>query len=92
MGLFHFTLKMKFKKEITNHKVIFIKLINLQKGSIVVFRQMEKHNELFGSLPSFNGYGSREEIEEEYELLVPQEKLQNYSDWDEIFDMIEKSR
>lgn len=53
---------------------------NFPEKSIVVFRQMEKHNELFGSLPSFNGYGSREEIEEEYELLVPQEKLQNYSD------------
>lgn len=53
------------------------------------YEKMEKHNELFGSLPSFNGYGSREEIEEEYELLVPQEKLQNYSDWNEIFDMVE---
>ena len=65
---------------------------NFQEKSIIVFRQMERHNELCGSLPSFNGYGSREEIESEYELLVPQEKLNNYYDWNEIFDMVEKSR
>ena len=53
---------------------------NFPEKSIVIFRQMERHNEL------------REEIEEEYDLLVPQEKLQNYSDWNEIFDMVEKSR
>ena len=57
---------------------------------IVIFRQMERHNAYeIGSAPSFNGYGSREEIESEYELLVPQEKLINYSDWNEIFDMVE---
>lgn len=61
--------------------------------SIVIFRQMERHNTYeIGSVPSFNGYGSREEIESEYELLVPQEKLKNYSDWNEIFDMVENSR
>lgn len=65
----------------------------LFEKSIIVFRQMEKHNEYeIGSIPSFNGYGSREEIESEYELLVPQEKLQNYSDWNEIFDMVGKNR
>lgn len=57
---------------------------------IVIFRQMERHNDYeIGSVPSFNGYGSREEIESEYELLVPQEKLNNYYDWNEIFDMVE---
>lgn len=66
---------------------------NFPEKSIVVFRQMERHNAYeIGSVPSFNGYGSREEIESEYELLVPQEKLKNYSDWNEIFDMVENSR
>ena len=66
---------------------------NFPEKSIVVFRQMERHNAYeIGSVPSFNGYGSREEIESEYELLVPQEKLNNYYDWNEIFDMVEKSR
>lgn len=66
---------------------------NFPEKSIVVFRQMEIHNAYeIGSVPSFNGYGSREEIESEYELLVPQEKLKNYSDWNEIFDMVENSR
>lgn len=51
---------------------------------------MERHNVYeIGSVPSFNGYGSQEEIESEYELLVPQEKVKNYSDWNEIFDMVE---
>ena len=57
--------------------------------SIVVFRQIEKHNKFeIGSCPSFNGYGSQEEIENEYELLVSQEDLSNYSDWDEIFNLV----
>ena len=52
--------------------------------SIIVFRQIERHNEFeIGSCPSFNGYGTQEEIETEYELLVSQENLSNYSDWDE---------
>ena len=60
--------------------------------SIIVFRQIERHNEFeIGSYPSFNGYGTQEEIETEYELLVSQENLSNYSDWNEIFQLIEKS-
>ena len=55
---------------------------------IVVFKQIEKHNQFeIGSCPSFNGYGLKEEIESEYELLVPQEKLSEYSDWNEIFEL-----
>ena len=61
----------------------------LTKEAIIVFRQIEKHNEFeYGSCPSFNGYGTQEEIESKYELLVSQEELKNYSDWDEIFDLI----
>lgn len=56
---------------------------------IIVFRQIEKHNEFeIGSNPSDNGYGSVEEIEKEYELLVPQEDLKNYSSWNDIFSLI----
>ena len=56
---------------------------NFPEKSIVVFRQMERHNAYeIGSVPSFK----------EYELLVPQEKLKNCSDWNEIFDMVENSR
>ena len=63
-----------------------------EEKRIIVFCQIEKHNEFeIGSCPSFNGYGSQEEIENEYELLVSQEDLSNYSDWDEIFQLIEKS-
>ena len=58
--------------------------------SIIVFRKIERHNEFeIGSCLSFNGYGSQEEIEKEYELLVPQEKLCEYKDWNEIFKLFE---
>lgn len=57
---------------------------------IIVFRQIVKHNEYeIGSCPSDNGYGSQEEIEKEYELLVPQEKLSEYKDWNEIFALLD---
>lgn len=52
-----------------------------------MFRQLEKHGGVIGSLPSFNGYGLQEEIEKEYELLVPQEKLSEYDDWDKVFEL-----
>lgn len=57
---------------------------------IIVFRQIEKHNEYeIGSCPSFNGYGTQQEIEKEYALLVPQEKLSEYQDWNEIFELLD---
>ena len=61
------------------------------KEKFIVYQHIEKHNEYeIGSCPSKNGYGSQEEIEEKYELLVSQEELQNYSDWNEIFKLIEE--
>lgn len=57
------------------------------KGHIVVFRQLEKHGDVIGSMPSFNGYGSKEEIESEYELLISQEELDEYGAWNEIFEL-----
>lgn len=55
---------------------------------IVIFRQLERHNEFeIGSCPSFNGYGSKEDIEENYDLLIPQEKLGEYNDWNDIFEL-----
>ena len=57
---------------------------------IIVFRQIEKHNEhVISSCPSNNGYGLQEEIEEEYELLIPQKKLIEYQNWNEIFDLLD---
>lgn len=55
----------------------------------IVFKQIEKHNEYeIGSRPSNNGYGSQEEIEKEYELLLPQEELYMYQDWNEVFELL----
>ena len=61
---------------------------NLGEDFIIVYRNIEKHNRYeIGSCPSNNGYGSQEEIEAKYELLVPSEKLREYSDWNEIFKL-----
>lgn len=58
---------------------------------IIVFKNIEKHNEYeIGSCLSFNGYGTRKEIESEYELLVKQEDLDKYEDWNDIFNLIEQ--
>ena len=57
------------------------------KGHVIVFRQLEKHGDVIGSMPSFNGYGSKEEIESEYELLISQEELNKYGSWNEIFEL-----
>ena len=60
-----------------------------EDGLIIIFRQIEKHNEHeIGSCPSNNRYGTRKEIEKEYELLVPQEKLCEYQDWNDIFKLL----
>ena len=56
---------------------------------IIVVKRIEKHSEFeIGSCPSFNMYGSQKEIEKEYELLVAQEDLNKYGDWNEIFGLI----
>jgi hypothetical protein len=65
--------------------------MNTLKDSIVIFSRIEKHNEIeIGSCPSFNGYGTRKEIEQEYELLVKQEDLEKYETWDDIFKLLNK--
>ena len=63
---------------------------NLREDFIIVYRNIEKHNTYeIGSVPSNNGYGSQEEIKDKYKLLISARKLKNYSDWNEIFDMVE---
>lgn len=48
---------------------------NLRGLIIAVFSQLEINADRVGSCPSFNGYGSRAEIELDYDLLIPYEKL-----------------
>lgn len=60
-----------------------------EKELMIVFRNIEKHNEFeIGSSPSSNGYGTQKEIEEEYELLVSADDLDKYKDWNDIFTLI----
>lgn len=60
-------------------------------NTLIIFKKIEKHNEdEFGSCPRFNGYGTEEEIEKEYKLLVSQEDLHKYSSWNEIFELVQK--
>ena len=64
-------------------------MCGLERDFVIVFKHIEKHNELeIVSCPSFNEYGSQEEIEKEYELLVSQKELSEYQDWNEIFKLL----
>lgn len=66
---------------------------NWKEKFIIVYLHIEKHNEYeIGSCPSENGYGSQEEIEEKYELLIPQEKLKEYPDWNKVFKLVEEMK
>ena len=56
--------------------------------TIIVFANISKSMGMYGSCPSFNGYGTKEVIEEQYELLVPEEELEKYNSWEEIFELI----
>lgn len=56
--------------------------------TIIVFANISKSMGMYGSCPSFNRYGTKEEIEEQYELLVPEEELEKYNSWEEIFELI----
>lgn len=56
--------------------------------TIIVFSNIVKSMGMYGSCPSFNGYGTQEEIEEEYTLAVPQEELCNYSSIEEVVEYI----
>lgn len=59
---------------------------------VIVFANLEKLGGAYGYAPSFNGYGTKEEIEEQYELLVAQEDLNKYSSWEEVFELAEKQK
>ena len=64
---------------------------NWREDFIIIYRNIERHNEHeIGSCPSNNGYGSQEEIEDKYKLLIPRNELKNYSDWNEIFKLVEE--
>lgn len=44
----------------------------------------------FETIPSNNIYGTQEEIETEYKLLVPKDRLNEFKSWDEILALIGK--
>lgn len=59
---------------------------------IIIYRCIGNHGGMIISCPSFNGYGSSEEIEAEYDLLIPQEDLDKYNSWDEVLDIVKDVR
>lgn len=56
--------------------------------TIIVFANIIKTLGGYGSSPTFNGYGSQNEIEEQYKLAIPQEELKNFDSWHEIMNHI----
>lgn len=82
-----------YKDKATNEIIqisSFATRMNTSQDMIIIFERVERYNEFeIGVCPSFNGYGTKEEIEEEYEILVTQEDLRNYETWDDIFALVE---
>lgn len=62
--------------------------IGKRTDMVIVFTRMFNDGMMIGSCPSFNGYGTREEIESKYELLVDQDNIRDYKSWDEIFELV----
>lgn len=57
---------------------------------VIVFTSIINSNGIVGSIPSFNGYGSQETIEEKYSLLVSSVDLINHIDWADIFKKVDE--
>ena len=60
---------------------------NIKTGSdtVVVFNNINRQ----GYNPSFNGYGTKEEIESEYELFICSDRAIQIETYDEMFDELE---
>lgn len=84
--------KSKYNNEIIQINSFAIHMNNFKsdKDMIIVFNNIEKHNDFeIGYSPSDNGYGTQEEIENEYEILIPQHELSKYPSWNEVFKLVE---
>lgn len=55
---------------------------------VIVYSHIQPMMGGYGSCPSFNSYGTSEEIEGKYALLVLQEDLDKYETWEDIFSLI----
>lgn len=60
---------------------------NVKTGSdmVIVFNNLNRQ----GYSPSFNEYGTKEEIESEYELFICSDRAMQIETYDEIFDELE---
>ncbi len=67
----------------------FATRMNTHKDMFIIFKRIDRNGYDIGSCPSFNGYGTQKEIENEYELLVSREELRKYEDWEDIFALVE---
>ena len=63
---------------------------NIKTGGdrIIVFNNINRQ----GYSPSFNGYGTKEEIEDEYELFICSDRAYQMETYDEIFDELESGK
>lgn len=66
----------------------FATRLNTHTDMIIVCSRIIDNSGTFGTIPSNNIYGTQEEIETEYKLLVPQGRLHEFESWDEIFALI----
>lgn len=60
-------------------------------GFLIIYENVFNNGGMIGTSPSDCGYAkSPSEIEDEYELLVPQSELPKYETWEEVFEIRDK--
>ena len=77
------------KEEIIQIDSFATRMGKLAENSLIIFVKIEKCGNDIVTFPSFDGYGTIEEIESEYDLLISQEDLDKYNTWDKVFELAE---
>ena len=65
----------------------FASHINYEKDMLIIFRNLHPDG---SSCPSFNKYGTAEEIENYYEKVIDSDELKNFDSWEDIFEKLKE--
>lgn len=61
--------------------------LKYEKDMLIIVRNLHSDG---SSCPSFNKYGTAEEIENYYEKVIDSDELRNFKSWEDIFDKLNK--
>lgn len=66
--------------------------LEVDDDMVIVVRHLTESCGVVGFAPSFNSYGTKEEIEALYELFIPQEQLKNYKTLKEVLTIAQEKK